>query len=92
MVIARRGQAAQGEVDDDVAGCGVGVDLRGQGERDVVRGGGVGGREVSQEVGCGVSGNGWQRPSAGARLGVWWSDRCGAAVRTRRRGRGALLR
>lgn len=71
MVVARRGQAAQGEVDDDVAGCGVGVDLGGQGERDVVRGGGVGGREVSREVGCGVSGNGWQRPSARARLGVW---------------------
>lgn len=54
VVVAWRGQAAQGEVDDDVAGCGVGVDLGGQGERDVVCGGGVGGREGSRGVGCGV--------------------------------------
>lgn len=80
MVVARCGQAAQGEVDDDVAGSGVGVDLGGQGERDVVRGGGVGGREVSRGVKCGFSGNGWRRPSVRVELVVWSSARRGAAA------------
>lgn len=69
MVVARCGQAAQGEVDDDVAGRGVGMDLGGQGERDVVRGGGVGGREGSRDVGCGSA------PAADGSRGL---GRCGA--------------
>lgn len=73
VVVAWGGQAAQGEVDDDVAGCGVGVDLGGQGASDVVRGGCVGGREGLQVSACGVSGPGRPRLSAGALRGVWWS-------------------
>ncbi|GGU13723.1 hypothetical protein GCM10010289_39330 [Streptomyces violascens] len=71
MVKTRGGQAVQAEVDDDVAWSGVGVDLGGQGEGDVVRGGRVGGRGVSPG-GCGFSGSGLRRLRAGVLRDVWW--------------------